>query len=115
MSGHTVVIHTGFGVLLAAVALPLVLRRVPMNHFYGVRVAAAFNSDALWYDINAYGGRLLFVYGVLVALLGVLAQDFAPARTSPWFLPFAIGPLVLALGLIPPILTYARRRAEQEP
>ena len=115
MTGHTVFIHTGFGVLLAAVSLPLVLRRIPMNHFYGVRVAAAFTSDARWYDINAYGGRLFFVYGVLVALLGVLAQGLAPIKDSPWFLAFAVGPLVLTLGLIPPILIYARRRAKLDP
>ena len=115
MTGHTVFIHTAFGVLLAAVSLPLVLRRIPMNHFYGVRVAAAFTSEARWYDINAYGGRLLFVYGVLVALLGVLARDLAPEKSSPWFLAFAVGPLVLTLGLLPPILTYARRRARQGP
>ena len=115
MTGQTAYIHTGFGVLLAAVALPLILRRIPMNHFYGVRVAAAFTSDARWYDINAYGGRLLFVYGVLVALFGVLAKDLTPAKTSPWFLAFAGLPLVLPLGLIPPILAYARRRAQQDP
>lgn len=115
MTGHTVFIHTGFGVLLAAVSLPLLLRRIPMNHFYGVRVAAAFTSDARWYDINAYGGRLLFVYGVLVALLGVLAHDLAPAKASPWSLAFAVGLLVLTLALIPPILAYARRRQTQEP
>jgi hypothetical protein len=46
-----------FGVLLFGLSLPLVLRKVPMNDLYGIRIPAALESEQRWYDINAYGGR----------------------------------------------------------
>ena len=41
-----VFVHCGFGLLLAAFSLPLVLRRIPMNRAYGIRIREAFTSDA---------------------------------------------------------------------
>lgn len=40
-------------------SLPLIFRKVPMNHFNGIRLRASFESEERWYDINAYGGRQL--------------------------------------------------------
>jgi hypothetical protein len=54
-------------VLLFGLSLPLVLRKAPMNEFYGIRIPAAFESKQRWYDINAYGGR-----------------QFADGRGFPW-------------------------------
>jgi SdpI/YfhL protein family len=110
-----VFVHCGFGLLMAAFSLPLVLRRVPMNRAYGIRIAEAFTSDARWYDINAYGGRLFFVYGILLAGLGYLARDMAPPKTSLESPAFIVGPLLIALALLPFIRSYARRRVQQGP
>lgn len=110
-----VFVHCGFGLLLAAFSLPLVLRRIPMNRAYGIRIPEAFTSEARWYDINAYGGRLFLVYGVLLAALGFLARDLAPPAASPWSPVFIVGPLLVALALLPPIRFYARSRVQQGP
>ncbi len=110
-----VYVHCGFGLLLAALALPLVLRTVPMNRAYGIRIPEAFSSDARWYDINAYGGRLFLGYGLLLACVGFLARDSEPPRTSLWSPVFIVFPLFLALLLLPPIRAYARRRARERP
>lgn len=104
-------VHCGFGLLLAAFSLPLVLRRIPMNRAYGIRVPEAFTSEERWYDINAFGGRLFLVYGLLLAAFGFLARGLAPAPASPWSPVFIVGPLLVALALLPPIRSYARRRA----
>lgn len=58
------------GALLTLLNLPLVWRKVPMNRFYGFRTAAAFRSEEAWYDVNAFGGRILLVTGLLMILLG---------------------------------------------
>jgi uncharacterized membrane protein len=108
-----VLVHCGFGLLLTAFSLPLVLRRIPMNPVYGIRVPEAFTSDARWYDINAFGGRLFLVYGLLLAALGFLARELAPASTSLWSAVFIVGPLLAALALLLPIRSYARRRVRQ--
>lgn len=110
-----VFVHCGFGLLLAAFSLPLVLRRVPMNRSYGIRIPEAFTSDACWYDINAYGGWLFLVYGLFLTTLGFLARDLAPPKTSLWSPVFIAGPLVVALALLPLIRSYARRRVQQGP
>jgi hypothetical protein len=110
-----VFVHCGFGLLLAAFSMPLVLRRVPMNRVYGIRIPEAFTSDARWYDINAYGGRLFLVYGALLAAFGFLARDIAPPAASLWSPVFIVGPLFVALALLPPIRSYARSRVKEGP
>jgi len=108
-----VYVHCGVGLISTATALPLALRRVPMNHVYGIRLPESFTSDACWYDINAYGGRLLLVYGVVLTVLGYLARDLAPPVRSLWSPVFIVAPLLVFLALIPVIVSYARRRVRE--
>jgi uncharacterized membrane protein len=61
------------GHLLAAIiamiaAVPLAQRKVKMNSWYGVRIPAAFASEKAWFEINQYGGRLLFAWGLVIAV-----------------------------------------------
>ena len=86
-----------------------------MNRAYGIRVPEAFTSEARWYDINAYGGGLFLVYGVLLAAFGFLARDLAPPKTSLWSPVFIGAPLLVALALLPLIRSYARSRVQQGP
>lgn len=104
-----VVVHCGFGGLLAVFSLPLVLRIVPMNRFYGIRIPKALVSDSNWYDINAYGGRILMAYGVALVAFGFLARDSAPPPTSIWTAVFIVGPMILVFPLLGLISAYARR------
>jgi len=62
-----VVIHLLASVLVISLSVPLIRRKVKMNHWYGVRIPASFVSDEAWYDINHYGGRLLFYWGLAIA------------------------------------------------
>ncbi len=110
-----VYVHCGFGLLLTIFSVPLVLRRVPMSRAYGIRVPEAFSSDARWYAINAYGGRLLLGYGLLLACFGLLARNSEPPTASLWSPVFFVGPLLLALLLLSPIRAYARRRVQEGP
>ncbi|HEX2610533.1 MAG TPA: SdpI family protein [Gemmatimonadales bacterium] len=110
-----VFVHCGFGLLLALLSIPLVLRWVPRNRAYGIRIPEAFSTEAGWYDINAYGGRLFLIYGVILATVGFLARDLAPPPTSLGSAVFIAGPLLVALLLLLPIRSYARRRVRQGP
>ena len=80
-----------------------------MNRVYGIRVPEAFVSDSRWYAINAYGGRILMVYGVALVVFGLLARDSAPAPTSIWTAVFIVGPMLLLFPLLFLIRSYARR------
>ena len=104
-----IVVHCGIGLLTAALAVPLVMRKVPMNRWYGVRISKAFRSERNWYDINAYGGKLLLAYGLLLTLFGIAAHDYAPSPQSIWSAAFIVGPLLLLFPLLALINLHARR------
>lgn len=75
----------GSGFLLIALAIPLWLRRVPPNVFYGVRFRSTLTNDDVWYEINSRCGRNLLLIGIgYLAFLGlalVLGHTWAmPAR-----------------------------------
>jgi hypothetical protein len=90
------------GVLIFLLSLPLVYRKVPMNHFYGVRIRSSFESDRRWYDINAYGGRLMAIGSLPIVGAGA-AGLFLPAD---WLQPYVWTALVVTLGslLVPLVL-----------
>lgn len=104
-----VAVHCGFGGLLAVASVPLILRKVPMNHAYGIRIRKAFESESNWYDINAYGGRLLLIYGIALVIFGILARNSAPPPASIWNAVFITGPMLLVFPLLGLISWYAKR------
>ena len=72
---------TGFSILFAAVGLlfvclsiPLILGRVPPNHFYGCRTKKTLSDPKIWYEANRVSGQDFLISGVLVlvASLGTL-------------------------------------------
>ena len=104
-------VHSGIGAATVLVSIPLVLRKIPMNHAYGVRCRAAFVSSRNWYELNAYGGRLLLAFGAFLVAFGVLTRDLAPPPSSLWAPMYMVAPL---LALVP-VLVLIRARARRLP
>lgn len=65
------------GVLLIAVSIPLLMRRVGPNPVFGLRVPATFADPWVWYEANARSARDLVV---LAVILIVVALALAPVR-----------------------------------
>jgi uncharacterized membrane protein len=89
-----------YGLILAVLAVPLVLRRVPPNALYGLRVPATFRDDSVWYDANAASGRDMLIYAAVSLLAAFLLpaaglRDFAIAIA--WIVIAAGGALVVAI------------------
>lgn len=80
------------GCVFIGLAIPLVRRKIPRNSWYGVRIRKAFQSDELWYDINAYGGREFIIWSIPIVLTGIACFFFPLDESSPY-------PLVLALSV----------------
>ena len=80
-SGITII-----GLLFFILALPLWLRLVPMNSFYGVRLPSTFASDERWYDVNAVFGKHLFWWSLLVMGAGIAGFYQLPRHQDayPW-------------------------------
>jgi hypothetical protein len=65
-------IHLIAAMVAALLAIPLIQRKVKMNDWYGFRIAAAFESEAAWFDINHYGGRLLLGWAAVTAVTAIV-------------------------------------------
>lgn len=62
-------LFVGVGLLLIAIAQPLVRREVKPNALYGLRVRATFADEEVWYEANEASGRdLVRVGGLQVAV-----------------------------------------------
>lgn len=66
-------LNIAVGIVLIAVSIPVVKRRIKPNQGYGFRIAKAFESEENWYKINEYGGRQMIKWSALIILVGVIA------------------------------------------
>lgn len=104
------VVHFFAGIAALAVSWPLGKRKISMNAVYGFHIEAAFESEQRWYDINAYGGKLLFRGGLAIISTSVIGL----ALPREFWIAYAWVSLVVILGglfiLVCKILRYADRR-----
>ncbi|MGA9139648.1 MAG: SdpI family protein, partial [Methanocella sp.] len=61
-----------FAGMMILLSYPLTKRQVKINKWYGIRYRQAFYSEENWYQINAYGGKVIMLWGVCVAVAGIL-------------------------------------------
>jgi len=88
------------GLLVIVFAIPLILRRVPPNGFYGLRVPATYRDEQVWYDANAASGRDLVVFGICsiaAALLPPALGWQGEPHHFAWGVAVAAGAIVLTM------------------
>ena len=89
-------VHVSAGLLMAALAVPLMRRKVGPNSLYGFRVRRTLDDPRVWYDANAFAGRCFFRSGIGTAL-ACLALYWTPAIDP---IGYAVAcPTVLLVGL----------------
>ena len=96
-------VHLVSALVIAGVSVPMIRGRVKMNQWYGVRIRAAFESEAAWYDINRYGGRLLLVWSFIVAATattGLLVEKKHWLTYNWTSLVIIVGGLAIVMGMI---------------
>lgn len=112
-------ILAGTGALIVALSVPLMLRRVPPNGVYGLRVPATYKAEQVWYAANAASGRDLFAFGALLVLLAFVPPAFgmgSPALEITWAVVTVVGALVVAaVGWRRANRMLRERRQEQKP
>ena len=62
-------IFVAIGALFIGLGLPLALRRVRPNGWYGLRTPATFADEHVWYQANAISGRDFIALGFLLLVL----------------------------------------------
>ena|SRR2546423_13342237 len=93
------------GIVTFGVCLPLIYRKVPMNRWYGIRIPQSFMSAERWYDINAYGGRLLARWSCLIIITGVVGF-LVPLRLLEAYAITAAG--VILISVFAPLVQIIR-------
>ena len=68
---------TFIGALFIAISVPLILKKVPPNKWYGLRIPATFSDETVWYEANVWVAKDMLRLGVLIIIAGV-ALHFAP-------------------------------------
>jgi uncharacterized membrane protein len=110
--GFMLILTTGSALLVIALAIPMIRRKVKPNPYYGFRTPRLLKNPDLWYDANAYAGRWLVVYGlgVLVASIGLaLVPNISPDTYAIAVTGVALG----GLGLLCLLLWRYLRNAPQ--
>ncbi|MFA5323376.1 MAG: SdpI family protein [Smithella sp.] len=90
--------------VFAIIAIPLILRKVPRNVIYGFRVKATLENDFVWYEANAYFGRLFLISSFISALL-IIFLYFSNIISVQNFLNASIAVLVIP-SLVAMLLTF---------
>jgi hypothetical protein len=86
------------GLFLAAVCVPLMLDRIPPNGLYGFRLKKTMENPDIWYPVNRYSGRRLFLASLLLVLAavgfaqipGITMDVYSYAVLATWLVLFAL-------------------------
>jgi hypothetical protein len=57
--------------LVGSLCIPLLLGKIRMNHWYGMRVSEAYRSNENWYRINFWGARCFIAWSIVLVLLSI--------------------------------------------
>jgi uncharacterized membrane protein len=76
------IMQVTFSVLLIALSIPLIKRKIAPNSWYGFRVRQTLEDPGIWYEANAYSGNCLMWAGV-VMLVGSVALFAVPGLDGP--------------------------------
>ena len=85
--------------LMIVISLPLVFRMVKMNNVYGVRIPEAFQSQERWFQINCFGGVLLFLWGAAMGITGAMGVSLKLGQ-SPRYALIGAGVFLGGLALV---------------
>ena len=55
--------------IIAAFSIPLILKVVPPNQFYGFRTPSTVANASLWYRANFFAGWAMFIAGIASGIL----------------------------------------------
>jgi uncharacterized membrane protein len=89
-------IYIAGGVLLSALSIPLILRRIPPNGLYGFRIPQTMEDPEIWYKVNAYSGKRLLVTGIGTVIASLILYFWPEISLDA----FALGVMGVVFGLL---------------
>ena len=83
--------------VVLAVSIPLILGKVPRNHWYGFRTPRTLSSDAIWYPANRIGGQFFVIAAVIQLVSFGIGFSLWPSQTTAYAGLVATLPLLIAV------------------
>jgi hypothetical protein len=104
------VLFYGFPAVVFVVGIPLALKMIPPNRFYGFRTSTTFSSLDAWYRINFATGLALLAAG-LVSGFAALLLGYGVVKMhseSRYLIGILLTALITLLFLVP-VVVYSDR------
>jgi hypothetical protein len=96
--------------LTFALGIPLILRLVPPNRFYGFRTATSYSSADAWYQINFATGLALVAAGAVAALLvWFLSHGLFTLKPEVRYLVGILLTAIITLAFLVPVVIYSNK------
>jgi len=102
------------GALIIIFCIPLLMNKISMNQWYGIRFRKSFESTENWYKINKYGaGRMVrWSFIIIVISIAVLFLPLHGNKTIQVIMLLCI-PLIIIIPVIESWL-YAKKLPSDE-
>ena len=96
--------------LMLALGIPLVLRLVSPNRFYGFRTSTSFSSANAWYQINFATGLAMIAAGFVGCLLALLLSNgMISLKPEPRYLAGILLTTLVTVAFLIPVVIYSNR------
>jgi hypothetical protein len=100
----------GLPALMFALGLPLALKWVPPNRFYGFRTSTTFSSQDAWYQINLATGLALIAAGVVGGLLALLlSYGMISLKPETRYIAGVLLTVLATIAFLLPVVIYSNR------
>lgn len=76
--------------IIVLLSIPLLLGRIPPNHWYGFRTPKTLSSPTVWYPANRFAGRLFIFAGAAAILINLVLMQLLSAWSDPKLLPVMV-------------------------
>jgi uncharacterized membrane protein len=86
------------GLLFIGLSIPLILGRVPPNHFYGCRTARTLSDPKIWYEANRASGKDFFIAGALILTASLAMLEFGQGANPNHVVITLVSVLVLSVS-----------------
>ncbi len=102
---YLALIHVFVALLIIGLSAPLAMGSVGPNRWYGIRIPEAFKSEARWFAINQYGGRLMIWWGVALGITAVIGL-MLPKKYWTLYVFGSLGVILGGLALVIALIFY---------
>ena len=70
------VLYCSLSLFFISISIPLIYKKIPRNKYYGFRTRRALSDDTIWYDVNAYFGKLFARFSVIQFFATIIIYKF---------------------------------------